>query len=101
MDISNLSSPIILLCALLLVMKGVESADCQLKETQPAHDVLNSTEVEGDNQELSGYVQDNFEFLDQMDCSILDHMDCSVSCQVCVVVGGKYILTHFLWGKDK
>ncbi|XP_049889702.1 uncharacterized protein si:dkeyp-68b7.12 [Epinephelus moara] len=63
-------------------MKGVESADCQPKETQPAHDVLNSTEVEGDNQELSGYVQDNFEFLDQMDCSVLDHMDCSVSYQV-------------------
>ncbi|KAM9789456.1 uncharacterized protein ACB057_012090 [Neosynchiropus ocellatus] len=36
-------------------------------------DVLNSTEVV--EEELSGYVQDNFEFLDQMDCSVLDHMD--------------------------
>ncbi|KAJ0059328.1 hypothetical protein NL108_015505 [Boleophthalmus pectinirostris] len=40
-------------------------------------EVLNSTEV--DDLTLSGYVQDNFEFLDQMDCSI---MDCSVSNQI-------------------
>lgn len=42
-----------------------------------ASDVLNSTEAEGDDYELSGYVQDNFEFLDQMDCSALDHMESS------------------------
>jgi len=47
-----------------------------------ASDILNSTEVEGDVQEMSGYVQDNFDFLDQMDCSVLDHMDCSMPCQV-------------------
>lgn len=41
-----------------------------------SEDVLNSTEV--DDLTLSGYVQDNFDFLDQMDCSI---MDCSVSNQ--------------------
>ncbi|KAK7944888.1 hypothetical protein WMY93_000616 [Mugilogobius chulae] len=40
-------------------------------------EVLNSAEV--DDLTLSGYVQDNFDFLDQMDCSI---MDCSVSNQV-------------------
>lgn len=51
-----------------------------------ASDMLNSTEAEGDDHELSGYVQDNFEFLDQMDCSALDHMDCSISYQVCVVL---------------
>ncbi|XP_054622592.1 rho GTPase-activating protein 30 [Dunckerocampus dactyliophorus] len=45
--------------------------------------ILDSKEVEhNDDQELSGYVQDNFEFLDQMDCSTLDHMDGSVSCQI-------------------
>ncbi|XP_026168959.1 rho GTPase-activating protein 30 isoform X2 [Mastacembelus armatus] len=44
-----------------------------------ASDILNSTEVEGDDQGLSGYVEDNFDFLDQMDCSVLDHMDCSIS----------------------
>lgn len=35
-------------------------------------------ELEGDEQELSGYIQDNFEFLDLIDCS--------VSNQVCVCV---------------
>ncbi|XP_022613576.1 rho GTPase-activating protein 31-like [Seriola dumerili] len=70
-------------------MKGVERDDPQPAVTQPedtcafdAPDILNSTEVEGDNQELFGYVQDNFDFLDQMDCSVLDHMDCSTSYQV-------------------
>ncbi|XP_039999028.1 rho GTPase-activating protein 30 isoform X2 [Xiphias gladius] len=65
-------------------MKGAEQDGFQPTATQPgdvcasdAPDILNSTEVEGDNQELFGYVQDNFEFLDQMDCSALDHMDCS------------------------
>ncbi|KAM9349545.1 uncharacterized protein ABDE67_009274 [Symphorus nematophorus] len=70
-------------------MKGMHSADFQSEEARcaddhelEASDVLNSTEVEGDDLGLSGYVQDNFEFLDQMDCSVLDHMDCSVSYQV-------------------
>ncbi|XP_032421906.1 rho GTPase-activating protein 30 [Xiphophorus hellerii] len=45
-------------------------------------DFLNSTEAEEDDRKLSGYIQDNFEFLDQMDCSAMDHMDCSVSYQV-------------------
>ncbi|XP_042283415.1 rho GTPase-activating protein 30 isoform X1 [Thunnus maccoyii] len=40
--------------------------DCALD----ASDVLNSTEVEEDDHELSGYVQDSFEFLDHMDCSV-------------------------------
>ncbi|XP_034063780.1 rho GTPase-activating protein 30 isoform X2 [Gymnodraco acuticeps] len=43
--------------------------------------VLNSNQVDEDHHEMSGYVQDNFEFLDQMDCN-MDHMDCSVSYQV-------------------
>ncbi|KAM9719847.1 uncharacterized protein ACNS7B_020502 [Menidia menidia] len=47
-----------------------------------ASDILNSTEVGGDDQGLSGYVQDNFDFLDQMDCSVLDHLDSSVPFQV-------------------
>ncbi|XP_032387829.1 rho GTPase-activating protein 30 isoform X2 [Etheostoma spectabile] len=70
-------------------MKGGKLADCEPEVTPPAgdcvfdaSDVHNSTAVEGEDQELSGYVQDNFEFLDQMDCSVLDHMDCSVSYQV-------------------
>ncbi|XP_037644310.1 rho GTPase-activating protein 30 [Sebastes umbrosus] len=70
-------------------MKDVKPANHEPAVTQRADDcvfdtsdVLNSTEVEGDDQELSGYVQDNFEFLDQMDCSIQDHMDCSVPYQV-------------------
>lgn len=73
-------------------MKGVKPADCQPEVPQcadesvfDASDVLNSTEVEEDDLGMSGYVQDNFEFLDQMDCSVLDHMDC-VSYQVCVVI---------------
>lgn len=41
-------------------------------------------QLEGYDQGLSTYVQDNFDFLDQMDCSVLDHVDCSVSYQVCV-----------------
>ncbi|KAM3604843.1 uncharacterized protein V6R79_016957 [Siganus canaliculatus] len=64
------------------------SADLKPEATQQADDavfdsdVLSSPEVEGDDLGLSGYVQDNFEFLDQMDCSVLDHMDCSVPYQV-------------------
>ena len=50
-----------------------------------ATDILNSTEVEGEDPELSGYVQDNFEFLDQMDCSVLDHMENNMSYQVGVL----------------
>ncbi|TWW73518.1 Rho GTPase-activating protein 30 [Takifugu flavidus] len=42
-------------------------------------DNLNSTE---DDLTLSGYVQDNFEFLDHMDCSVLEHMECTVPYQV-------------------
>ncbi|KAM6920624.1 uncharacterized protein PEZ65_012543 [Lycodopsis pacificus] len=58
-------------------MKGVKQVDCQPEATQRGDDcvfdasnVLNSTEVEEDDQELSGYVQDNFDFLDHMDCSV-------------------------------
>lgn len=72
-------------------MEGVQPVDFQPEVTPrgndsvcDASDILNSTEVEGDDLGLSGYVQDNFEFLDQMDCSVLDHMDCGVSYQVCV-----------------
>ncbi|XP_029381592.1 rho GTPase-activating protein 31 [Echeneis naucrates] len=48
-------------------MRSMEQAGSQPGDTS---DVFNSTEVEGDDQELFGYVQDNFEFLDHMDCSI-------------------------------
>lgn len=34
-----------------------------------APDILHSTVVEEEDQELSCYVQDNFDFLDHMDCS--------------------------------
>ncbi|XP_068587443.1 rho GTPase-activating protein 30 [Cebidichthys violaceus] len=58
-------------------MKRVKPADCQPEATRHGYDcvfdasnVLNSTEVEEDDQELSGYVQDNFDFLDHMDCSV-------------------------------
>lgn len=69
-------------------MKGVEPAGTQHVEDGvfDASDVLNSTEAGGDDHELSGYVQDNFEFLDQMDCSAMDHMECSISYQVCIVL---------------
>lgn len=49
-----------------------------------ASNILNSTQPEGYDLGLSTYVQDNFEFLDEMDCSVMDHVDCSVSYQVCV-----------------
>ncbi|XP_019739240.1 uncharacterized protein LOC109524090 [Hippocampus comes] len=55
-------------------MEGVPSAKCEDNNIFDSSGVLNSTEVEQDDHELSGYVQDNFEFL--------DHMDCSVSCQI-------------------
>lgn len=38
--------------------------------------------TEDEDQELSGYVQDSFDFLDQMDYSVLEHMDCNVPYQV-------------------
>ncbi|KAE8290583.1 Rho GTPase-activating protein 30 Rho-type GTPase-activating protein 30 [Larimichthys crocea] len=70
-------------------MKGMQPVDFQPEVTDHDDDgvydsfnVLSSTEVEGDDLGLSGYVQDNFDFLDQMDCSAMDHMDCSVPCQV-------------------
>lgn len=50
-------------------------------------DDIVSTEVEEDDLTLLGYVQDNFEFLDHMDCSVLDHMDYSVPYQVCILWG--------------
>ncbi|KAM8838552.1 uncharacterized protein ACB058_015242 isoform 1-T4 [Synchiropus picturatus] len=50
------------------------------EEDSACDDILNSTEIV--EEELSGYVQDNFEFLDQMDCSVLDHMDHSAPYQV-------------------
>ncbi|XP_068455399.1 rho GTPase-activating protein 30 [Clinocottus analis] len=57
-------------------MEGVKPVHCQPEATErgddcvfDASDVLNSTEAEDDH-ELSGYVQDNFEFLDHMDCSV-------------------------------
>lgn len=50
-----------------------------------ASNVLNSTAVGGDDLGLSGYVQDNFEFLDQMDFSVMDHMDQCASYQVCAL----------------
>ncbi|KAK1879775.1 Rho GTPase-activating protein 30 [Dissostichus eleginoides] len=66
-------------------MKDVRP-DCETAVTQHTDgcvfddaDVLHSTQVDGDHHEMSGYVQDNFEFLDQMD---MDHMDCSGSYQV-------------------
>ncbi|XP_054914332.1 rho GTPase-activating protein 30 [Poeciliopsis prolifica] len=71
-------------------MKGSE-LNCQQAAAASQHeddsvsdsdDFLNSTEAEEDNRKLSGYIQDNFEFLDQMDCSAMDHMDCSASYQV-------------------
>ncbi|XP_034557953.1 uncharacterized protein si:dkeyp-68b7.12 [Notolabrus celidotus] len=54
----------------------------QRDEVFDASDILNSTEVEADDFGLSGYVQDNFEFLDQMDSSFMDHMDCGAPYQV-------------------
>ena len=71
-------------------MKGVNFQPEVTQCDDDTSDILNSTEVEGDDLGLSGYVQDNFEFLDQMDCSVLDHMDCSVSYQVCVVLSVLY-----------
>lgn len=46
-------------------------------------DNLSLTEAEENDLALSGYVEDSFEFLDHMDCSVLEHMDCSVPYQVC------------------
>ncbi|XP_040910517.1 LOW QUALITY PROTEIN: rho GTPase-activating protein 30 [Toxotes jaculatrix] len=70
-------------------MKGVEQPYPQPVATQPgdvcasdASDIFSSSQVEGDDQAMFGYVEDNFEFLDQMDCSVPDHMDCSSFYQV-------------------
>lgn len=64
------------------VMKSTD-ADFEPVLTSNISDNLNLTEVEEDDLTLSGYVEDSFEFLDHMDCSVLDHMDCSVPYQVC------------------
>lgn len=103
MDVRDVSSPLIMACASFADMKGVQPADCQPEVTQhgddcvfDTSDVLNSTEVEGDDLGLSGYVQDNFEFLDQLDCSVLDHMDCSVPYQVCVVLSEQVRFEQYL-----
>nr|XP_057901966.1 rho GTPase-activating protein 30 [Doryrhamphus excisus]XP_057901967.1 rho GTPase-activating protein 30 [Doryrhamphus excisus] len=60
-----------------------EATEHEDNNVPDSSNILDSNEVEqDDDQELSGYVQNNFEFLDQMDCSSLDHMDGSVSCQI-------------------
>ncbi|PWA30037.1 hypothetical protein CCH79_00009719 [Gambusia affinis] len=51
-------------------------------DVSDSEDFLNPTEAEEDDHKVSGYIQDNFDFLDHMDCSAMDHMDCSVSYQV-------------------
>lgn len=63
----------------------VEAEEAAALQTDLTGDssLLNSTAVEGDDLGLSGYVQDNFDFLDQMDCSVLDHMEQHSSYQVC------------------
>lgn len=69
-------------------MQGINPDKTAKSEDVCAFDspsVLNSTGVGKDDQELFGYVQDSFEFLDQMDCSVMDHMDSS-SYQVGVCV---------------
>lgn len=71
---------IILVLSLFTVMKSSDCADFAHEEMMSnVSDNLNSTE---DDLTLSGYVQDNFEFLDHMDCSILEHMECTVPYQV-------------------
>ncbi|XP_056913630.1 uncharacterized protein si:dkeyp-68b7.12 isoform X2 [Takifugu flavidus] len=63
-----------------MVMKSSDCADFAHEEMlSNVSDNLNSTE---DDLTLSGYVQDNFEFLDHMDCSVLEHMECTVPYQV-------------------
>ncbi|XP_074543868.1 uncharacterized protein LOC141803766 [Halichoeres trimaculatus] len=64
------------------MMVDLQSEETQHNDVFDSSEVLNSTEVEGDDLGLSGYVQDNFEFLDQMDFSVLDHMDCGAPYQV-------------------
>lgn len=51
----------------------IENRDHGSSELPNVRDI---PELEGDDEELSFYVQDNFDFL--------DHIDCSVSNQVCV-----------------
>uniref|UniRef100_UPI003AAE2B63 LOW QUALITY PROTEIN: rho GTPase-activating protein 30 n=1 Tax=Centroberyx gerrardi TaxID=166262 RepID=UPI003AAE2B63 len=51
-----------------------DTSVCGASSVSDVSDILNSTEVDPDDQEMSGYVQDNFDFL--------DHMDCSVSMQI-------------------
>lgn len=72
----------------------MKSADCadleptvtQCEERSPGHSYRHSLPEAGeDDVTLSGYVEDSFEFLDHMDCSVLDHMDCSVPYQVCLL----------------
>ncbi|CAN9503030.1 unnamed protein product [Ophioblennius macclurei] len=67
-----------------MVMKKVEllHPDQGGDDLLEASDILNSTEMDADDQRLSGYVQDSFEFLDQMDFSAMEHLDCSVSYQI-------------------
>ncbi|XP_057714401.1 rho GTPase-activating protein 30 isoform X2 [Corythoichthys intestinalis] len=51
------------------------AAEAKSEDNVFASSDINSTDVQQqDDQELSGYIQDSFEFL--------DHMDCSISCQI-------------------
>ncbi|KAM6989816.1 uncharacterized protein LKV04_009409 [Tautogolabrus adspersus] len=61
--------------------RDIDDSD-EYMDMKDASDILNSTEAETDDLGMSGYVQDNFEFLDQMDFSVLDHMDCGFPYQV-------------------
>lgn len=66
-----------------------EPTDLQT-DVSDASSTINSTAVEGDDLGLSGYVQDSFDFLDQMDCSVLDHMEQYSSYQVCSSISLSY-----------
>ncbi|XP_056149828.1 uncharacterized protein si:dkeyp-68b7.12 [Lampris incognitus] len=47
-----------------------ETNVCGMDSVLKVSDILNSTDMDVDDYELSGYVQDNFEFLDHMDSNI-------------------------------
>lgn len=69
-------------------MKTADCADFEPTVTQCEErlpDEHSLPEAGEDDVTLSGYVEDSFEFLDHMDCSVLDHMDCSVPYQVCML----------------
>ncbi|XP_077580604.1 uncharacterized protein arhgap30 [Stigmatopora nigra] len=81
-------------------MQGASDVKSEDNVLDSSDSVLNSSQVPQDDQELSGYVQDSFEFLDHMDCSISyqipQHFSTDCDCQA-----NEFSVEAPVWSEDE